>query len=228
MNIRNYIKQLLLEFSEREKYSSLSDALDDYGFDQWIDDLFDDRYGDDLTHYFEMFFMDTDANEDEYQERYGNDYSKRWMEDEDFSNYMRDIYEDLIYNIDEPKIVNNRVIVYRAMYVDKRWLNNLPLSNRKQHLGIYWSAIEDGAEVQWGSISGYKIYITASVPMDAVDWMTSVQLNLAYATGTEEKEIRMFDNAPMRILDITDGDSSLEDYYSEDDWDLILGNTYYA
>jgi hypothetical protein len=96
---------------------------------------------------------------------------------------------------------NGWITIYREMTVDPRWLNNL---KRNKRLGIYWSWDKHAAEAHWGSFGkGHRsILLVSQVKEIHVDWVDTFKLNIHPSLGEEEKEIRLFKNTPIKLLDV--------------------------
>lgn len=102
-----------------------------------------------------------------------------------------------IYN----NIHNDNIHIYRAITVDDDWIEHLQKQGRR--LGIYWSYESNGAITHWGNYNKPKTaFITAIINQKYVDWKTTLELNTD-PVYSEEKEIRLYKNTPIKILDIT-------------------------
>jgi hypothetical protein len=72
-----------------------------------------------------------------------------------------------------------------------------------QHPGMYWSWDKSAAAAHWGDYKGghREWLIEADIPVDSVDWVMTFVMN-ANPEYEEEKEIRIFENAPVNIISI--------------------------
>lgn len=82
-------------------------------------------------------------------------------------------------------------------------------------LGIYWTWDEYSATPIWASRGeGEKaenIRITALINKDEVDWWNTILLNTDSSIGEEEKEIRLFKNSEIEIIEIEREEIMLRD-----------------
>lgn len=113
-----------------------------------------------------------------------------------FENAQEEIYSNLDY------FDNNYFKIYREIYVDSKWLDNL--STNVKRIGIYWTYDKKKAEAYWRSDNESKniaITITAIIRENQVNWIETLQLN-THMYFLDEKEIRLFKNTPLQIIEI--------------------------
>ena len=126
-------------------------------------------------------------------------------ESEDFKNWfkyeLQYRYDDVIDKLNDVISSNNTIDIWRMMTVDDNWINNL--HQKGKHLGIYWSWDENSAEAHWGN-SGQRITLNSNVREAYVNWVDTIQLNMDISLGEEEKEIRLFKNTPIKIIEMMD------------------------
>lgn len=124
-----------------------------------------------------------------------------------FEKAQDEIYSNLDYlNRDYFKI-------YREIHVDSKWIDNL--STNVKRLGIYWTYDKSKAEAYWGhdKFKDISVIITAAIKDNQVNWVETLQQNTDMFFS-HEKEIRLFKNTPIQIIEIlVDGESlDLEAY----------------
>jgi len=133
------------------------------------------------------------------------------LESNDFKEWIK--YE-IEYLIDDTKnklstyIKNNKINIYRKIYVNNNWINNL---NDVKRLGIYWSYKKDAAEPHWGYNNKEKpnlITLESEINQDYIDWIETIKMNMN-PSYEEEKEIRLFKNTPLKITNIYLNDKSI-------------------
>jgi hypothetical protein len=124
-------------------------------------------------------------------------------ETEDFKNWIEyEIeyrYNNIIDKLSDLADINGRIKIWRVLAVDNNWLNHL--KKEGLHLGIYWSYEKDVAEAHWGYNKDTNLYarIESSVDEKHVNWIDTIKANLNFATGDEEKEIRLFKGTLLKI-----------------------------
>lgn len=103
---------------------------------------------------------------------------------------------------------SNRITIYRAIIVDDNWLQHLKTQGKR--LGIYWSWDADGAEAYWGDDSKKKkAVMEVEIDEKYVDWKRTLELN-ANPSFSQEKEIRLFKNTPIRLKSLTIDDEQID------------------
>jgi hypothetical protein len=186
------IKEYIIKVIKEELGNLTSDGVIT---DAYIDELLS---SDDVEYMFDVYKydgnIDIEVDYDEFMEDKENE--------KDFENWLK--YE-MEYRFNEKKDLFNklffggRIIIYRAMKVNKSWIQKLSKSNTK--LGIYWAFKKNSAEPHWGYHKGTTedVLIQASVTKDQVDWEGTYYANLSPSTGEEEKEIRLKENQKIQI-----------------------------
>jgi hypothetical protein len=173
------------------------------------EDLFNDWYNEiktDIENYDGVDYIFDDFK-NEYEE-YRDDMSEqeifnlpefyRYMESE-FDNR----FEDFIY--DMKRIVinnNNKIPIYRVLTVNDKFFSHLETTNLPK-LGIYWSWDENSAEAHWGDWKKPNhILLQSEIDESMVNWKDTILLNINSMLGENEKEIRLYENTPLKILGI--------------------------
>lgn len=108
---------------------------------------------------------------------------------------LMDKIQDAYYNINY-HIKGDHIIGYRMITAPQDWK-----PDNTKHPGIYWSWDEHAAEAHWGNYNpDYTEWlITAKIPLSSIDWPITLAQN-ASPNYEDEKEIRIFENAPIEIL----------------------------
>ena len=118
---------------------------------------------------------------------------KNWLE-----GYVEARYNNAFNTIsDESTFENGRIKLWREMTVSEDYIKHLLTQGK--HLGIYWSFTDSAAEAYWAN-SKKKLYVKleSSVDKSQINWETTIELNMN-PTGEDEKEIRLFQNTPLKI-----------------------------
>jgi hypothetical protein len=148
------------------------------------------------------YILDSYIEENELDE----DNENEIRNSEEFYNYVYDYLEnslnDARENIyDKIDYDSDKIKIYRAITVDDNWLNHLKSQGKR--LGIYWSWSDDGAETHWGDYNKKnEAIIEAEIDEKYINWIETLEMNL-HPNFSEEKEIRLFKNTPIKILSIT-------------------------
>ena len=230
--MRGRIRKLLQEFSGRKKYNSLMDAEVDYGVDKWMEELINGNfYGDAFDHLVENFTShDSDTDFVDFSTMFSRLSVDDLQNDENLDEFYRFLvstYDELVERTKEPNVRGGKVTLYRALTVDwKQWIQNL-LRGRRPHLGVYWAAIEEAAEAHWGKGGMPEIVLTGQVPVDGIDWLTSLKLQV-HPDLWKESEIRLFDNVPIQILEIETEQGFASVKMKEEVWNQITSRTFFA
>lgn len=176
---------------------------------------YDDFASDDL---FENWFNEISKGMGSYDgveyvfENFKDEYEQfKDMEDDEITNipefkeYMRTDFDErfdkFIYNIRRIIIDNNNKIpIYRVLTVNDKFFNHLETTTSPK-LGIYWSWDENSAEAHWGDWKKpNSIIIHSEINENEVDWEATILLNINAITGEDEREIRLYNNTPLKIL----------------------------
>lgn len=94
---------------------------------------------------------------------------------------------------------NSEIEIYREMKVPANWIDNL---KNPAHLGIYWSYDKKAAEAHWGYDGDIHVLITATVKFDKINWQDTFLANLDVNIGDMEKEIRLYEDTALNVIDI--------------------------
>jgi hypothetical protein len=103
-----------------------------------------------------------------------------------------------------------RITVWREIRVP--WAGSVEATIRNikfRNVGIYWSYEKNAADVHWGDGDGVEALLEGQVTRTAVDWESTLALNLSPSMGEDEKELRLFQNAPVRVTAVTIGGQSV-------------------
>jgi hypothetical protein len=126
----------------------------------------------------------------------GSEENQYRLKEEIADNYYS-VLNDL-----EDLIENNQIKIYRKISVSNSWTQKL--ENTERPLGIYWAWEKDAAEAHWGYDKGLKeVTLESSVSIDAIDWITTMQLNIN-PFYNEEKEIRVIAGTPLKLIAVYD------------------------
>jgi hypothetical protein len=141
------------------------------------------------------------------------DDDKDEIEDsKEFEEYLKytleNNFEDFYYNITDLIDDNGKISIYRAMTVDDNWLNHLKTQGKR--LGMYWSWEYGSAEAHWGDWDKKNIVrIESEVNENHVNWDDTIYQNI-HPNYSEEKEIRLFKNTPLKIKSIEMNDKNVD------------------
>jgi hypothetical protein len=168
---------------------------------------------------------DDDINYDEFIVT--NDLDK--FEDlfDSFKEHMVEKVSDVRYEIMDYIKPDGSFEIYRAMTVGDNWIDHLKTQGKR--LGIYWSMKPTGADAYWsdeprtpGFTEELKFTITSKIHENAIDWMSTISLQLNDFIGADESEIRLFKGSPIRI-------TRLQAPFGRDvDISAIKNKTFYA
>lgn len=113
---------------------------------------------------------------------------KNWIEDR-----VWDVWGNLSHLFD----AKSDAILYRVITAPEDWRPD------SRHPGIYWSWDKNAAEAHWGEFANGHVTwrMTAAVNMRDVDWPTTFAMN-ADPSYESEREIRLKDNAPVRMINV--------------------------
>jgi hypothetical protein len=111
------------------------------------------------------------------------------------------IYDKIDYN-------SGNITLYRAITVDDNWLNHLKTQGKR--LGIYWSWDDGAADTHWGDYSKKNVaVIEIEINEKYIDWKTTLEMNMN-PNYTDEKEIRLFKNTPIKLKSIKINDTEVD------------------
>jgi hypothetical protein len=204
MELRKFIATTIREYLNEQK---LLNEASFHSFDN--DDILNDKY---IQNYINIYgsgllhwYMQSNDLEDEDEDVVLNS--------EDFYDFIKDELEqhleDAKENIyDKIDYHSNKITLYRAITVDNNWLQHLKTQGKR--LGIYWSWDSDGAETHWGDPSKKnEAVIEAEIDEKYVDWKTTFEMNMN-PNFSEEKEIRLFKNTPIKLKKLTVNDNEID------------------
>lgn len=148
-------------------------------------------------------YTDSDPFDDEEEDDFANQSHtfNELLQDADFvvwlDNWCRDKIEDSYYNFSH-LIRNDHMVCYRMITAPTTWK-----PDSSKHLGIYWSWDKNAADAHWGNFNDgdVKWLITAKIPVSSIEWDTTLAMN-ASDDFSEEKEIRIHENAPLEIINV--------------------------
>jgi len=198
MELRKFIQTTIREYlNEQEMLKEASF----HSFDN--DAILNDKYiknfinSDDVAdNLLDWYIESNELDEDDKETiRLSQDYYD-YIKDE-LERHLEDAKENIYDKIDYH---SNKITLYRAITVDNNWLQHLKTQGKR--LGIYWSWDSGGAETHWGDSSKKnEAVIEAEIDEKYVDWETTFEMNMN-PYYSEEKEIRLFKNTPIKIKSI--------------------------
>lgn len=142
-----------------------------------------------------------------YDYKYQADIDDNELDDDDiidspeFLEFVQSELETRFYEAKydiERTTKNGYITIFRSMTVKPKWFEKL---EKHKHLGIYWSWDKQSAEAHWGKFgSGHKtIKLVSKIKEKYVDWQDTFELNINPTIGSEEREIRLFKNTPIKL-----------------------------
>jgi len=168
--------------------------------DKFYNDLIAGNLPDEIDNYIVNYKMEND-----YDDIYDEDDNEEIEKSKDFENWLKyelEMKYDEVSDRITDLIENNELILYRKMTVDNDWIEKLN-NNQVKRLGTYWSYEEDAAEAHWGyTNSKDELLLVGKININYIDWAQTFSANLYLSTGEEEKEITLFKNTPIEILEI--------------------------
>ena len=168
--------------------------------DKFYNDLIAGNLPDEIDNYIVNYKM-----ENAYDDIYDEDDNEEIEKSKDFENWLKyelEMKYDEVSDRITDLIENNELILYRKMTVDNDWIEKLN-NNQVKRLGTYWSYEEDAAEAHWGyTNSKDELLLVGKININYIDWAQTFSANLYLSTGEEEKEITLFKNTPIEILEI--------------------------
>mgnify|MGYP000981140919 FL=1 len=197
MNIQKLIETTLNNFLNEASFYNIND--EDILTDKYIKNFINDGSAEGLLDwYIEQNDLD-DQNEYDI---------KNTPEFYNFiKNYLEEQLEEAKNNIENEIDYNtNKIKLYRKITVDDNWLNHLKTQGKR--LGIYWSWDKRMADTYWGDYNKKNVAtIEIEIHEKYIDWITTLEMNMN-PFYTEEREIRLFKNTPIKIkaLSINDED----------------------
>jgi len=192
MKIDNIIKEEILSFLNEMSLHSMN--YNNIITPEYIKGL---EMSDEYERFIENYQYEenkTDVDKDEIEE---TDDFKNW-----FKYELKYLYDDVLDKLNDIILPNNTINIWRMLTVDENWINNLIVKGK--HLGIYWSWDENSAEAHWGNGGQKRVTLKSNVREEYVNWDDTIKLNMNISLGEEEKEIRLFKNTPIKIIEILD------------------------
>lgn len=115
---------------------------------------------------------------------------RRWLAEQ-----VNDMVGEAAWEI-ESRVQGDHLIGYRVITAPKTFHYD-----GSRHPGIYWSWDEGAAEAHWGNFSSGMVEwkFTAKLPVSSIDWKQTLYMSASPMYETE-KEVRLFDNAPIEVL----------------------------
>jgi len=141
---------------------------------------------------------------EDFKDKYRKDFDN-WL-NEDIRYKIESIIEDI-----EENIVEDKIIVYRGMSIDKnKQYSKLIKSDKYKELGVCWTPDIDCTE-QFAYTSGTqnKILLKAKIKLTEIYWEASIELRLSPSLGEDESEIRLFDNSLISLINVTIDDEEV-------------------
>lgn len=116
-----------------------------------------------------------------------------------FDGWVRDLAWQVIDDIEGRVGRDGTINIWREITAPKNWH---PAS--RKHIGVYWSWDKHAAHAHWGSFkSGHVKWLLGAIAhVDQVDWNSTIALNLNPSLGSEEKEIRLYDNVEIVLVSL--------------------------
>lgn len=204
------------------KQYSINKTLNEASFfDIDMKDIIDDKYvnsiiNDGTAHILLNHYMDendlTDKDENEV------------LDSPEFFDFLKSEleknFEDAMLNIGD--LINydtNKIKIHRVITVDDNWLEHLQKQGKR--LGIYWSWDKDYAEAHWADTNKKNTaLIESEIDEKYVDWERTLKMN-AHFSFSEEREISLFKNTPLKITNLTINDEEI-------DTSIFKNKTFYA
>lgn len=146
----------------------------DYGYPEMIRQEFLDDTG-----------YDPDDSSEEAQKAF-TDFQQKWAEEQ---------IENVLWNLRDT-IKRGFVRAWRVITAPQDW------DVKSRHPGVYWSWDKKAAQAHWGEFGNGRVKwrISALIPISSIDWVTTLAMNADPALGEDEKEIRIYDDAPVKII----------------------------
>lgn len=180
--------------------SNLSDDTLDAVVDEVVKEFLSDefQFGDAVARYG----RDEDIDGLDVEDGFGDRPDQRHMaQDPGFRTWLkRNVVERVseVYWEIESRVKGGTLIGYRVITAPTDFHYD-----GTRHPGIYWSWDDDAAEAHWGDFSAGMVSwkFTAKIPVASIDWQRTLVMS-ASPNYEEEKEIRLFDNAPLEVVSL--------------------------
>lgn len=196
----NKIKQIIRECLNEASFHSFDN--EDILTDKFIKDFINN---DDVTDNLLLWYIEYNNLDHNDEENIRSSEDFHYFVKDELERFLDEAKENIYHNID---YYSNKIRLYRAITVDDNWLHHLKAQGKR--LGIYWSWDYDGAETHWGDYSKKNVaIIEAEIDEKYVDWEKTFEMNM-HPYFSEEKEIRLFKNTPIKIKKITLNDNEVD------------------
>lgn len=160
-------------------------------FDQWLSDNdgfegLNSSWGEWMETYYQWAAEDLgDLPDDEDHLKQVEEKAREFAEDE-----LSNQYHEWMYKYRELQFP---LMIYRALSING--LEDL----KTDGVGVYWSDDPDCAVPHWGG--GAPTYVLeGEIQEDAVDWPSTLNVNMDPGTGEDEQEIRLKPGARVRVV----------------------------
>jgi hypothetical protein len=187
MSLKKQFRKLLMEMSFYDV------DYDEILNDKFIRNYIDNGDADNIINWFQQINDLEDEDEDIVKD------STEFFEfiKQELTIHLEEAKENIYHKIDDD---NGTITLYRAMTVKHDWLTHLEKEGNR--LGIYWSWDENAAEPHWGySNTSNTVLIEIEINEKHINWKETLEMNL-HPNYSEEKEIRLFKNTPIKIKSI--------------------------
>ena len=167
-----------------------------------VENMFKEPDWDQVVASMEREIKNSSADHATVRAEYGLDdpYDKSQDDTPEFHEFVKDWCHDkagdAFYSISS-KFNNGHIEAWRVITAPETW------KVTDQHPGIYWAWDKNAADCHWGEFGNGQVKwrIHARIPETSVDWIATVIMN-ALLSYTEEREIRIYPDAPVEILDV--------------------------
>lgn len=140
--------------------------------------------------------------------RYGNE---EYDSISDLKKYDPDDYDMIIQRAKDrinylsklAKFGHEGVIVYRAMSIKNISHFEKQLHNGGAQVGFYWTVSRINAKPYWGD-NDNVIIMTAEVPIETIDFPSTVKANLSHTLSNNENEITLIKNKKIFVKKMND------------------------
>lgn len=128
---------------------------------------------------------------EDYDEGVNTSRFKRWLRQWSYDEV------EVAFDTVRRLFQGNMIKVWRVITAPATWKVD------QQHPGIYWSWEMHAAEAHWGAFSGGDVAweIAGEIAFQDVDWPSTLAGN-AHPSYAEEKEIRLIEGRPVKILGV--------------------------
>lgn len=168
-----------------------------------LESLFYNIQSDDILTHKYFNHLKKEGVFDNYENLYKSYYNIDEDQNIDYDDLLDFIKDEFIENFENTKenifylIKNEKLPIFRAITVDKNWLEHLRTQGKR--LGVYWTWDERAAETHWGyDPKKYTAILKSEINIKYIDWITTFELN-SHPYYTEEKEIRLYKNTPINL-----------------------------